>query len=200
MPNGFRMPQEARLGDTQAFISANRRDALMHWWLANPKNANVPNWDVASGASIDGREGLILVEAKAHTNEFPTEGKSTGGNAQNHNHIEQAIKEANDGLNEVMPGWNLTAKANYQICNRFAWAWKLAALGVPVTLVYLGFLNAQEMADQGPPFCTSDAWTQAVRAHSQGFIPEAAWHETFLFNGTPLRALLRSMTLEIGAA
>ena len=26
--------------------------------------------------------------------------------------------------------------------NRFAWAWKLADLGVPVVLVYLGFFRA----------------------------------------------------------
>lgn len=33
--------------------------------------------------------------------------------------------------------------------NRFAWAWKLATMEVPVVLVYLGFLNATEMGDQG---------------------------------------------------
>ena len=36
--------------------------------------------------------------------------------------------------------------------NRFAWAWKLASSSVPVVLIYLGFLRADEMRDKGKPF------------------------------------------------
>ncbi len=43
----------------------------------------------------------------------------------------------------------------YQLCNRVAWAWKLADLGVPGVLVFLGFLNATEMRDQGQLFSTA---------------------------------------------
>ena len=44
---------------------------------------------------------------------------------------------------------------HYSLCNRVAWAWKLAQLGVPVVWVYLGFLNATEMLDQGQPSATA---------------------------------------------
>ena len=38
---------------------------LENWWLAHPKGANTPNWDIALGCEIEGKPGLILVEAGA---------------------------------------------------------------------------------------------------------------------------------------
>jgi hypothetical protein len=50
--------------------------------------------------------------------------------------------------------------------NRFAWTWKLTECGIPVVLVYLGFLNASEMADLGEPFSSQDSWEALVMTHS----------------------------------
>ena len=103
--------------------------------------------DIASACEIEGKSGLLLVEAKAHENELSYSGKSSPGvsvNSQgNHQQIGQAIAEANAGL-ELAAGnpWGISRDSHYQLSNRFAWAWKLASLGVPVVLVYLGFLNA----------------------------------------------------------
>jgi crotonobetainyl-CoA:carnitine CoA-transferase CaiB-like acyl-CoA transferase len=44
-----------------------------------------------------------------------------------------------------LPGWSLSVDSHYQICNRFAWAWKIASLGVPVVLIAAIF--ATETAD-----------------------------------------------------
>ena len=63
----------------------------------------------------------------------------------------------------------------YQMANRFAWSWKLASLGVPVVLVYLGFLNAIEMSDLGDPFREPADWVECVKAHSKDKVPGDAW-------------------------
>ena len=60
--------------------------------------------------------------------------------------------EADHALNGVLPGWSLSRDSHYQLANRFAWAWKLADMGLPTILIYLGFLNAAEMKDQGHHF------------------------------------------------
>jgi hypothetical protein len=41
--------------------------------------------------------------------------------------------------------WALSRDWCYQMSIRFAWAWKLAGLGKPVILIYLGFLAYDEM-------------------------------------------------------
>ena len=83
--------------------------------------------------------------------------------------------------------------------NRFAFAWKVAEMGVPVVLVYLGFLNAEEMA-RGRVLLRSHAqWHKCVLDRSIGKIPSAAWNHTFYVNGTPLIVLIRSAEVYIEA-
>jgi len=75
--------------------------------------------------------------------------------------------------------------------------WKLASLGVPVVLVYLGFLNAVEMNDRGRAIESSDAWESAVRAHARGIVPEDAWGHQLDVDGTAMVLLIRSMELPL---
>jgi hypothetical protein len=197
MPRGFTAPREARLGDAIPFLSNEHREAMMCWWLAVREGANTPNWDIASTATIGGAEGLLLVEAKAHAAEIKNEGKSANGHADNHVHIGAACRDASTALNSILPGWTLSAESHYQLCNRFAWCWKLASLGIPVILVYLGFLRADEMSDQGRPIATSAHWECLVRDHSQGVAPATVWDETIWVNKTPIRALIRSVDVHL---
>jgi hypothetical protein len=194
MPKGFAQPQEAKIGETDGFLSAEHQEGATSWWLVHRERANTPNWDIACTATIDGREGLILVEAKAHCSELHVEGKPPG-NADNDRRIRDAIREADMGLNAILPGWHLTADSHYQLCNRFAWSWKIATLGIPVILVYLGFLNANEMADIGQPFRSTDEWVNAVRDHARSVVPENAWERSLDIDGTPARALIRALDL-----
>jgi len=90
--------------------------------------ANTPNWDIVSKCEIGGKRGLILVEAKAHTEESKIAGKGAD-KVENDCRIGAAISEANSALNSVLPRWALTKVSHYQLCNRFAWAWKLGAMG-----------------------------------------------------------------------
>ena len=197
MPNGLENRAEAKLGETSGLLSQEHRKVVTDWWLTVPEGANTPNWDIASTATIDGSKGLILVEAKAHVAEIKDDGKAQGGNAENQERIGKAIAAASKALNEVPPGWALSRDSHYQLANRFAWSWRIAFLGVPVVLVYLGFLNADEMRDQGAPLSDGQAWERLVKQHAVGTVPEAAWTDALMIGSTPLRALIRSIRLDI---
>ena len=86
----------------------------------------------------------------------------------------------------------LPCETHYQMSNRFAWSWKLAELGKPVVLVYLGFLCADEMADQGESFPYHAAWERAVHEHSQRLFPQEVWGQQWLINGVPFIPLILS--------
>jgi hypothetical protein len=72
-------------------------------------------------------------------------------------------------------------------------------LGIPVILVYLGFLNATEMLDQGQPFDGAEAWQTCIQIHAEGIVLEDAWERRLEIGRTPVWFLIRAMqlTLEI---
>lgn len=202
MPKGLTSYKETTLVDNDHFLSPDIRRELKYWWLKKPRGAMLPNWDIAATCTIDGGKGLLLVEAKAHDKELPESGKSeptTPNSKLNHDQIKTAIDQANRGLNRVVPGWRLSRDSHYQLSNRFAWAWKLTALEVPVVLIYLGFLDATEMLDQGQYFDSGEAWQACIRNHSNGIVPEDTWERRLEINGTPVWFLIRSarLTLEV---
>ena len=196
MPQGLKDYKETTLLDSSYFLPRDKCQELKNWWLIKPRGAMLPNWDIASTCTIEGVKGLLLMEAKAHDKELSEAGKSqpTTANSQlNHKQIGQAIDQANSGLNRVTAGWALSRDTHYQLSNRFAWVWKLAMLGVPVILVYLGFLNATEMLDQGQPFDSREGWQTCMRNHARNTVPEDAWEKRLEIDGTPVWFLIRSM-------
>lgn len=198
-PNGFRNPKETKLGNSD-FLDDSQRSEITNWWLRVVRRANTPNWDLVSTCKVDGRPGLLLVEAKAHRNETSHAGKSAdGANEENHKSIRDAISEANDGLSDVEPGWNLSAKSHYQLANRFAWAWKLASMQVPVVLVFLGFLNACEMktGKSNQIFSDPNKWRDSVLKFSNGIVPKKVWNQPIRIGGTPLIPLIRSVNIGV---
>lgn len=198
-PRGLREPGEARLGETSGFLNEADRDNLTRWWLAEPARANTPNWDLVSTCRINDRSGLILVEAKAHEGEFADD-RCGATNASNLKQIESALSEATMAWNGLTPGFALSAASHYQLSNRFAFAWKLADMRVPVVLVYLGFLQALEMQHDNRILLSSAAqWRDRVLAESAGTVPSAAWGQTFDVKGTPLTVLIRSAVVGIDA-
>jgi hypothetical protein len=194
IPGGFLRPDEARLGETRGLLPHARRQATTTWWLEWPQGGNTPSWDIASTCMVGDKPGLLLIGAQSLASELITGGKPAGHEA-NDRSIQAGIAQACEGLNEVSPGWNLAADSRYQLCSRFAWAWKLATLGLPVFLTYLGFLNVEEMAGQGKPFRSHEEWEACVLDHSRGFVPEGIWNQTLTIDGTPLRASIRSLDL-----
>ena len=187
---------EARLDHHGGFVSPELQHQLQDWWLARNGRANTPNWDLASTCHIDGKKGLLLVEAKAHAPELSPDGKpplepNSANSKANHRRIGEAIQQANAGLRRATGGsWNLSRDHHYQLSNRFAWTWKLAMLGVPTVLVYLGFLKAEEMSGW---FRTKGDWERQLRDHASDVVDTSGWEKQHVVNGTPLVPLIRAV-------
>lgn len=195
MPQGFDDVDEAQLHNAPSLLSVeDYGKVLASWWLAYARPTSVtPNWDIASTCSIDGKKGLLLIEAKAHLGELKADDRS-GAGRKNGQRIEDAIGEANQALNDISAGWNLSHNNHYQLCNRFAWSWKLATLGIPIIFVYLGFLNAGEMRG---PFVTHEDWESAVRNYANAVVPEHVWERKLSANGISIYPLIRSLELPL---
>lgn len=202
LPQGFEDIQEPELDKASSLLHSEIRTMLGKWWLA-PASAQsrTPNFDIASTCAMDGKPGLLLVEAKAHNNELINEAAgrrleadSSGDRRASHRTIGAAIASARDGLEKAtsLP-WRIERDSHYQMSNRFAWAWKLTALGVPVVLIYLGFLRAAEMADQGKPFGDHEDWERVVKAHSGPLFPSQVWNSRWTVNGQAFVPLIRSL-------
>ena len=191
MPAGFNDVDEVQLHEPNALIPEEISHELKNWWLKIPRGKG-PSWDMVSqcvvGSGRLAKRGVLLVEAKAHSAELEKEagGKRLASNAscdsrRNHERIGGAIEDANVGLRSLTgdPKWALSRDSCYQMANRFVWAWKLASIGMPVVLVYLGFLNAIAMSDEGDPFCRHADWVECVKTHAKGKVPEGAWDRSW---------------------
>ena len=189
--------REAILCQPNDLVSPEVRAELESWWLEVPRRANAPNWDIASTCSIRGQAGLLLVEAKAHGKELTSAGKKrprTSNGARNHERIGRAIDEASAQLRRVTgQRWELSRDRHYQLSNRFAWSWKLASLGVPVVLLYLGFLNAREMARDGPLLESAADWRRLLKDHSSSAVDAECWEECIDTGGTSFIAVIRAI-------
>lgn len=210
MPVGFEDPREAQLHRAPRLLNRSVSVRLESWWLASAnQKTRTPNFDIASTCKVDGVPGLLLVEAKAHEDELLHEasGKLLRRNRRrsekvegdgdipdpNHVRIGAAIEEARAGLEQMtsLP-WSISRDTCYQMSNRFAWAWKLTQLGIPVVLVYLGFLRA---ADMSKPFDDDAAWERLVKAQSQALFPPQVWGQRWGAGANTLVPLIRSMEL-----
>ncbi len=207
MPQGFDEPEEAQLHRAPRLLDPEIGAQLGAWWLAPAsRRARTPNFDIASTCTIGEATGLLLVEAKAHDEELKKEtagrllrSGSSDDRMVSHETIGAAIGGARDGLtNSTMLKWRITRDSHYQMSNRFAWSWKLAALGMPVVLVYLGFLKADEMNDRGRPFASHEDWERLVKAHSLPLFPTEVWGRNWIVNGQPLIPLIRSIEQPLG--
>ena len=208
MPRGFENNDEAQLHRASTLVkSEERRKSLKSWWLAVSRgdHTTTPNWDIASTCTIniEGRpaeDGLLLIEAKAHHDELRGEEKGKLLKApaktptlRNHARIGWCMEDANLVLNDQTSlNWNLSRDSRYQMSNRFAWAWKLAELGTPVILVYLGFLNASEMV-AGGRISTEKDWEKMVRDHADRHVPDEVWGKPWVLHGLPFVPLIRTM-------
>ena len=207
MPQGFDEPEEAQLHRAPRLLDPEIGTQLGEWWLAPAsRRARTPNFDIASTCTIGEASGLLLVEAKAHDAELNKEsaGRSLTADASDdrrasHVTIAAAIRAACSGLSEATSlTWRIARDTHYQMSNRFAWSWKLAALGIPVVLVYLGFLKADEMIDRGQPFASHEDWERLVKAHSRALFPPEIWGRNWVVKGQPFIPLIGSIEQPLG--
>lgn len=159
LPKGFCDSEEPYLTNiTDPIISRvlpeETQVNLLKWWIAiKPyRYIRTPVWDIVSTCTIDGKRGLLLVEAKAHSAENSPSPKELRAdtNIPNHENIKNKISDANAALKELTGlSWDIDRDKYYQLSNRFAWSWKLAQLGIPVVMLYLGFIKANDMENKG---------------------------------------------------
>lgn len=179
MPRGYGAIEEARL-ETFGPQVLPRNEAwasLSKWWLIHERGANTPNWDIAMSCEIEGKNGLVLVEAKANEPELSRIGKkyddeASAESVDNHEQIGRAISEANLALRQINASVSINRDSHYQLSNRVAFAWKLANLGVPTVLVYLGFLGDSGIADVGKPFADSTHWNATFWKYADRVVPK----------------------------
>lgn len=167
------------------------------WWLVHHRGANTPNWDLVATCSAGGRRGLVLLEAKANVKELKAEGKplqpgASERSTENHNRIGAAINEARAALLPQWPSLAISRDTHYQLSNRIAFAWRLASLGLPVVLVYLGFIGDEGIRDAGEPFASDKDWTAAFWKHAEGILPKDMCEQAVDCGATPFWFLLRS--------
>jgi len=153
------------------------KNDFQDWWA--PQGGKLPTWDLISLCKIDGKDGILLVEAKAHDGEFDYNGKEIEDSASldshiNHIKIGNCISEARRDLSKSTGGcFQISIDTHYQLSNRFTWAWKLATEKIPVCLVYLGFLNDTHFSD-----CFKDEkmWNNCLDNYMDGIVPKG-FHE-----------------------
>jgi hypothetical protein len=209
MPKGFENIAEAELHRHQIFTDRDIRKIVKDWWFAQTDaQSKTPNFDIVSTCTIDGRVGVLLVEAKAHVDELQNEKKgkvlnkaASKNSHKNHERIGESISNANQALiDETNLPWNISRDSNYQMSNRFAWAWKLLELGIPVILLYLGFLEANDMnkgANGRPQEILKDhqTWKNMVLDHGKRIVPVEVWNSKLNIHGQSFIPLIRSVEI-----
>lgn len=180
IPRGFVEPNESTLGENDGFPReiGQAFAELKRWWLVLEKGT-LPNWDLVSTCDVGGTRGLLLVEAKAHEGEL--KGKADGSKvaSENRTSIQNALDQARTALSSEMAGFQLSLSEFFQLSNRFAFSWKLATMGIPVVLVYLGFIDADEMGGGSRTLKDGDQWEAFVKNLSAPCIPSDAWGHSF---------------------
>jgi hypothetical protein len=179
MPRGDDYPDECKLKGRVPTPVRSLCDwrGLSDWWLAHKRGANVPNWDLLATCAIDGKKGLVLVEGKAHKQELDGELKGkplshkqrlSTHSLENHERIGRAIEEARVALAGKFPAIRISRDSYYQLSNRVAYAWKIVSMGLPVVLVYLGFMGDRYFPDH---FVSDAHWQHCMQEHMEGIMP-----------------------------
>jgi len=175
-PKSTHLKNEAELKDFLKYNFAPQLGIdIQNWWLkVKHSKASTPNWDLISTCTLNNEKGILLVEAKAHWNELENEskGKKPKSNASinstlNHQQIGIAISQANSEINKVISNVSISRDKCYQLSNRVAHSWWLANQGIPVVLMYLGFLNCNDMNNGKNRLFTNDKnWQTCFNIHA----------------------------------
>jgi len=195
LPESIMSPKEAELKDFLKNTEwENLTDPIINWWLDIIKpNTRTPNWDFISTCTINGKKGLLLVEAKAHSKEIKENDRCGSKNESNQNKIETAINQAKDNIN-MNNSFSISISRDkcYQLSNRIAHAWWLASQGVPVILLYLGFLNCDEMKENGNIFKDDLEWQECFKNYSSKVGVNCLINESINCNKSEFKLICRS--------
>jgi len=144
------------------------------WWIEH--KGRHPQWDLLCHIVVRKTPGLLLVEAKAHESELAEQDEKSDpdpasvDSQENDQQIRQRIEETNTNLHGLGIGtFALSADHHYQLANRLAYLNKLASLGIPTVLLYLGWLQSPDW----PVDCLRDAahWDQVMSDYMKDVVP-----------------------------
>lgn len=176
---------------------------LKEWWLVDfDGNPRMPQPDLVSTCKIEGKRGLLLIQVQKRDDSYFSEGKKEreSTNMPNHKNIGTRLIETNGRLkSKTNLTFRLSRDSYYQLSNRFAWTWKLAHLGIPVVLVYLGFTNPKNIKNKiKDVYLNHGAFIDSItKGDPAEIVDPSAWDKKFeVVNGdkkTPFIALLRSL-------
>ena len=85
-----------------------------------------------------------------------------------------------------------SAGSHYQFANRLAFVWKLASMGVPTALLYLGFVGDSGLDETLRPFKDDHEWQDVFIDHGSSILRSKAADVAFAVGGTPAHILVRS--------
>lgn len=149
--------------------------AITDWWIKH--GTATPKWDLISTCTIDGKRGILLVEAKAHHGELKKDKKLLKKDAsieteQNHEQIYNVIDNVKKQLNYKISDITISRDKCYQFSNRVAHAWWLANQGIPVVLLYLGFLKVDDLNENNKKpkyklFTSHEKWKTCFEEHTK---------------------------------
>lgn len=201
-PIGYSNASEALLDrDCAPLLTAQVSRDLRDWWLAvNHPKASGPNWDLVVAVDFPGcRRGLVLVEAKAHVGELANEGAgkrhrpdATANSQKNHERIGVAIAEARQSLRASDERVRISRDQCYQFSNRIAFAWKLASMGIPIALIYLGFTGDEVIGRLSEQIRDADHWRELIKQHTKDVFPTEKWEREIAVGPAPLWLLART--------
>jgi hypothetical protein len=138
-----------------------------------------------------------LVEAKANVSELKADGKvldpsASENSKKNHKKISHAIREANEALNKLIPGVSISRDSHYQLSNRIAFSWKLASLGIPIVLVYLGFCGDRGIIDVGEPIKNQSHLKRLMQQYSEKVLPNDFFDREINCGSATFQLIIRS--------
>ena len=82
--------------------------------------------------------------------------------------VENAINEANTSISKTVKDIKLSTENCYHLSSRIAEAWWLASKGIPVVLLYVGFLNDEKLSFKKHNIFTTDAeWQDLFKKHTE---------------------------------
>jgi len=113
----------------------------------------------------------------------------------NHERIGTAIAEACTALQRWSATTSVGRDSHYQLANRVAFAWKLASLGIPTVLVYLGFCGDHGIADVGEPIRDASHWSDIFAAYAHSAVPQDLFERRLDCGAAPAWFLVRSRNI-----
>lgn len=176
IPLGVAKPKEGQIYSFLKPINKELAKEAKSWWIEY--GSQTPHWDLISTCTINGKKGILLVEAKAHFGELNKESKGkpfdsknvTAKSTANQIRIKNAIEQAKNKINNTIAPDRISISIDkyYQLSNRLAHAWWLANEGIPVVLMYLGFLDCHDMNDGKYKLLNSqEEWEDCFLKHAE---------------------------------